>query len=109
MDQEKQARRPIPQLRNSQRGWVGLVVILIALIIVALLTPTVLKSYGLLPGSDSAVNAGPRGVGAVSPASTDPTVVTPAPTTPIERARGVEQQLQRDAQDLARRVDESTK
>jgi hypothetical protein len=35
--------------------------------------------------------------------------VTPAPTAPIERARGVEQQLQRDAQDLARRVDEATK
>ena len=109
MDQEKQARRPIPQLTNSQRGWVGLVVVLIALVIVALLAQTVLKTYGLLPGPDAAVKAGPRGVGAVGPAPADPTFVAPAPTTPIERARGVEQQLQRDAQDLARRIDESTK
>ena len=87
----------------------GLVVVLIALVIVALLAQTVLKTYGLLPGPDAAVKAGPRGVGAVDPAPADPTVATPAPTTPIERARGVEQQLQRDAQDLARRVDESTK
>jgi cytochrome c-type biogenesis protein CcmH/NrfG len=109
VDQEKQARRSVPQLTHSQRGWVGLVVVLIALVIVALLAQTALKSYGLLPGPDAAVNAGPRGVGAVGPAPADPTVATPAPVTPIERAHGMEQQLQRDAQDLARRVDESTK
>ena len=109
MDQEKQARRPIPQLINSQRGWVGLVVVLVALVIVAVLAQTVLKTYGLLPGPDAAVKAGPRGVGGVGPAPTDPTLATPAPTAPIEHARGVEQQLQRDAQDLARRVDESAK
>ena len=87
----------------------GLVVVLIALVIVAVLAQTLLKTYGLLPGPDAAVKAGPRGVGAVGPAPIDPAVATPAPTTPIERARGMEQQLQRDAQDLARRVDESTK
>jgi hypothetical protein len=109
VDQEKQARRPIPQLTKSQRGWVGLVVVLVALVIVAVLAQTVLKTYGLLPGPDAAVKGGPRGVGGVGPAPIDPTVATPAPTGPIERARGVEQQIQRDAQDLARRVDESTK
>jgi hypothetical protein len=109
VDQEKQARRPVPQLTKSQRGWAGLVVVLVALVIVAVLAQTVLKTYGLLPGHDAAVNAGPRGVGAVGPAPLDPTVATPAPTAPIERARGMEQQLQRDAQDLARRIDESAK
>jgi len=92
-----------------ERGWIGLVGLLIALVIVAVLAQTLLKTYGLLPGPDAAVKAGPRGVGAVGPAAADPTVATPAAATPIERARGVEQQLQRDAQDLARRVDESTK
>ena len=92
-----------------ERGWIGLVGVLIALVIVALLAQTMLKTYGLLPGPDAAVQAGPRGVGAVGPAPLDPTVATPPPTAPIERARGMEQQLQRDAQDLARRVDESTK
>jgi hypothetical protein len=94
---------------QRQRGWIGLVGLLIALVIVAFLAQTVLKTYGLLPGPDAEVKAGPRGVGAVGPAPLDPTVATPAPTGPIERARGVEQQLQRDAQDLARRVDESTR
>jgi len=92
---------------QGQRGWIGLIGLLIALLLVALLAQTVLKTYGVLPGRDTAAKAGPRGVGAPAPA--DPTLATPAATTPIERARGVEQQLQRDAQDLARRVDESTK
>ena len=94
---------------QRQRGWIGLIGLLIALVLVALLAQMVLKTYGLLPGSDAAANAGPRGVGAVGPALADPTVAAPAAATPIERARGVEQQLQRDAQDLARRIDESAK
>ena len=94
---------------QRQRGWIGLIGLLIALVMVALLAQTVLKTYGLLPGRDAEVKAGLRGVGAVGPAPLDPTVATPAPTDPIERARGVEQQLQRDAQDLARRIDESAK
>ena len=109
MDQEKQARRPIPQLTHSQRGWVGLVVILIALVVVALMAQTALKTYGLLPGPDAALKEGSRGVGGIGPAATDPTLATPAPTTPIERARGLEQQLQRDSRDFARRVDELEK
>ena len=94
---------------QRQRGWIGLIGLLIALVLVALLAQMVLKTYGLLPGSDAAANAGPRGVGAVGPAPADPTVAAPVAATPIERARGVEQQLQRDAQDLARRIDESAK
>ena len=106
MDQEKQARRPIPQLTHKQGGWAGLVVILIALVVVALMAQTALKTYGLLPGPDAAVKAGPRGVGGVGPAPIDPTVATPAPTGPIERARGLEQQLQRDANERGKRIDE---
>ena len=94
---------------QRQRGWIGLIGLLIALVIVALLAQTVLKTYGLLSDPDAAVKAGPRSVGAVGPAPADPTAATPAAATPIERARGVEQQLQRDTQDLARRIDESTK
>jgi cytochrome c-type biogenesis protein CcmH/NrfG len=94
---------------QRQRGWIGLIGLLIALVIVALLAQTVLKTYGLLPVPDAAVKAGPRGVGAVGLAPADPAVATPAAATPIERARGMEQQVQRDAQDLARRIDESAK
>ena len=93
---------------QPQRGWIGIVGLLIALVIVALLAQTALKTYGLLPGSDAAVEAVPRGVGAAGPAPADATVASPA-AAPIERAREVERQLQRDAQDLARRIDESAK
>jgi len=93
---------------QPQRGWIGVVGLLIALVIVALLAQTVLKTYGLLPGSDAAAEGGPRDVGAVGPAPADATVASPA-AAPIERARSVERQLQRDAQDLARRIDEAAK
>jgi len=63
---------------QPQRGWIGIVGLLIALVIVALLAQTLLKTYGLLPGSDAAVEAGPRSVGAVGPAPTDATVASPA-------------------------------
>jgi len=94
---------------DRERGWVGLIAILIALVIVAVLAQTVLKTYGLLPGAETSARAGPRGPGVAAPAEIDPTAATPAPSTPIERARGLEQQLQRDAQELGKRVDEQTK
>jgi hypothetical protein len=82
---------------------------LIALVIVAFLAQTVLKGYGLLSASDAVARAGPRAVSAAGPAPADPTAATPAPTAPLDRARGVERAIQRDAQDLARRIDESAK
>jgi hypothetical protein len=94
---------------GRQRGWLGLIAILIALVIVALLAQTLLKTYGLLPGAETSTKAGPRGPGVAAPVEVDPTTATPAPTTPIERARGMEQQLQRDAQELGKRIDEQTK
>jgi hypothetical protein len=45
---------------------------------------------------------------AASQANVDPTSAPATPTTAIERARGLEQQLQRDAQDQAKRIDEQT-
>jgi hypothetical protein len=96
-------------MNARQRGWIGLVGVLIALALVAVLTQTVLKSYGLLSGPDAGGQAGARAVSAAGPAPAGPTAATPAPAAPLERARGVERALQRDAQDLARRIDESTK
>ena len=86
-----------------------MIAILIALVIVAVLAQTVLKTNGLMPGTGTSAGAGPRGPGAAAPAEVDPTAATPAPSTPIERARGLEQQVQRDAQELGKRIDEQTK
>jgi cytochrome c-type biogenesis protein CcmH/NrfG len=89
-----------------ERGWIGLVGLLIALVIVAVLAQTVLKSYGLI-GADRTAASGPRVPSAAAPADDG---APPAPSRdPRERARGLEQQIQRDAQDLSRRIDEQTK
>jgi cytochrome c-type biogenesis protein CcmH/NrfG len=114
MDQKEQARRSESQLTlisafDRERGWFGLIAILVALVIVAVLAQTALKTYGLLPGAETSAKAGPRGPGVAAPAEVDPTTATPAPNTPIERAHGLEQQVQRDAQELGKRIDEQTK
>ena len=94
-------------MKRRQRGWIGLIGILIALVIVAVLAQTVLRSYGLL-GSADRTAAGPRTPPSVTPAG-EPAPAVPAVMAPIERAKGVEQQVQRDAQDLGQRIEEQTK
>jgi hypothetical protein len=96
-----------PNVRRRHRGWIGLIGILIALVIVAVLAQTVLRSYGLLGSSDRAA-AGPRTPPSVTPAG-EPAPAVPAVMAPIERAKGVEQQVQRDAQNLGQRIEEQTK
>jgi cytochrome c-type biogenesis protein CcmH/NrfG len=102
-------QQPNSTALGHQGGWVGLIALLIALVIVALLAQTVLKSYGFLAGPEPPAKAGPRSPGPAAAAAGDPTSAPPAPTNPIERARGLEQQVQRDARDLGKRIDEQTK
>jgi hypothetical protein len=99
---------------HRQRGWLGLIGLLLALVIVAVLAQKVLKTYGLLlgaePGAKSAAQRGPRGPGGVSPAPLDATDVTPTtPTAAIERARGLESAVQQQARDLDKRIDDTAK
>jgi hypothetical protein len=109
VDQAQQARRPVAELALfGQRGWVGLIVLLLALVIVALLAQTVLKSYGM-PGAGAPVKAQTRVPGPAAPVVPETASAPSAPTTPIERARGLEQQLHRDAQERAQRIYEQTK
>ena len=94
---------------QRQRGWLGLIGLLLALVIVAVLAQKVLKTYGLLSGTEPPKAATERGPGALSPAPMDATVVTPSPTAAIERARGLENAVQQQANDLNRRMDETAK
>ncbi|MGH8849912.1 MAG: hypothetical protein ACREYD_02865, partial [Casimicrobiaceae bacterium] len=58
---------------RRQRGWVGLVVLLLALVIVAMLAQTALRHYGLLARADApAKTATPRVPGDAAPAELDP-------------------------------------
>jgi hypothetical protein len=75
---------------HFQRGWVGLVVILLALVIVAWLAKTALTSYGLAGKPPAAAPGAP-------------------PTDSHERARAVEQTVIERARETARQVDEAEK
>ncbi len=97
-------RASIPVPPASQRGWIGLVGLLVALVIVAVLAQSVLKSYGLVGGADHVVRGS-----AAQPASSDAARPAAAAPNPMERARSLERDVQRDAQDLSRRIDEQTK
>jgi hypothetical protein len=96
--------------KHGQRGWVGLIVLLIALLIVALLSQTLLKQMGLFSGDRAISNApGPRGPSPAAEAPIDATGASITPGSAIERARGLESAVQQQAQDLNQRLDAQTK
>ena len=92
--------------RARQGGWVGMIVLLLALVIVAWLSKDALHNYGLLPNVETTMKrAGVPGESAATPGERtgsaaagavermDPTTVTPAPTSAIDKARSVEGML----------------
>ena len=82
--------------KAKQGGWVGLVVLLLALVIVAWLSKDALYKYGVMSGLEKSPKSaetvrGPgMGATAVSP---DVTTVTPAPIEALDRARAAHGQL----------------
>ena len=100
--------------RARQRGWIGLVVVLLALVIVAVLAKDALKSYGLVPGAAGTKKAGTAGErarapGAVGAEAIDLGGVPSAPAAALERARGVEEMVKQQADERAARVDGAAK
>jgi len=82
--------------RSREGGWVGMVVLLLALLIVAWLAKDALKSYGLTGQATTTVTtkAGTPGERARAPAAVDASGATaesaaPVQTAPLDRARGV--------------------
>jgi hypothetical protein len=97
-------RNPIAS-RHRQHGWVGLVVLLLALVIVAVLMKTVLQQYGLTGGTTGSASKATQ----LDPVSPDGTVTAPSPRNALERARGLESSVQQQAKDIAKRIDDGTK
>ncbi len=99
--------------KGKQGGWVGLIVMLLALVIIAWLAKDALRDYGLLgemekrqkPTADSV--RGP-GIG-VTGAAPDVTTVTPAPMDALEKARGMQDAVREQAADQSKRIDDATK
>src|SRR5512134_2540942 len=94
---------------GRQGGWIGLVAILFALIIVAMLAKDALKQYGLVPGAATETNAGSPAERARAPAASgvdavEVGTVERAPTAPMDRARGLEASVKRQAEERAART-----
>jgi hypothetical protein len=89
-------------LRHHQRGWLGLVVILVALVIVALTARTALKQYGLLDDSGKA-----QGVVAKPGATEVEQAAAVTPRNALERARGVQDMVKQGAVEQDKRIDEA--
>jgi hypothetical protein len=86
--------------RQHQRGWVGLVVILLALVIVGLVARTALKSYGLFEEDK------PRHVAAPPPGATEADQAAAiTPRNALERARGVQDMVKEQAIEQEKRID----
>jgi len=85
-----------------QGGWVGMIVLLLALAIVAWLSKDALKQYAFMAPAATSVKteaASPgertRAPGAVDASGATVESAAPTPTAPVERARGVESTLKR--------------
>jgi hypothetical protein len=101
--------RPVRGSRHRQRGWAGLLVLLIALLIVGFLAKDALKQYGLMSGLSSSERKSTApadrlrnpGIGQAAP---DMSSAPMAPTTPIEKARGVEDMIKQQAEERAQKM-----
>ena len=96
-------------MRAREGGWVGMIVVLVALVIVAFLAKEALKQYGLAPPK-AATNAGTpgervRAVGAVDGEALQTDTAPQAPASALERARGIEDMVKREAEERASRMD----
>ncbi len=99
---------------GRQRGFLGLIVILIALLIVAWLSLDALKEYGVMSGVGPSPKSAPaaepaRGPGIAGTDSREDTTATPAPVNALDKARGLESAVREQAADQSRRIDEATK
>ena len=95
---------------GGQGGWVGLIVILLALAIVAWLAKDALQQYGMLSGPGK--GAEPAGMQHRPPSATateSSGVATPSLPAPMERVRALEETVKRGAEAQSRQVDEATK
>jgi hypothetical protein len=91
---------------NKQGGWVGMIVLLIALAIVAYLAKDALLKSGLLGGFERDATTGTAadrtGSGAAGVVEkTDPTTATPTPANALERARNLEGTLKQESEKRA--------
>jgi hypothetical protein len=102
---------------SRQRGWLGTVGVLIALLIIAWLVKDALREYGLSAEAEkAAAKAAESGAPTGFQRSPTPAAVsatppggTPSFQAPIERARSVETTVNRAAEAQGRSIDNATR
>jgi hypothetical protein len=108
-------KRGYAKLPRRQGGWVGLIVLLLAVLVVGFLAKDALKQYGMLDaGTTVSRNRAPLGTtpgasGAALPSSVDGSSAgiesaPRAPTTPMDRARNLGATLQQQADERAKQM-----
>jgi hypothetical protein len=92
-----------------QRGWAGLVMILVALAIVAFLAKDALKGYGLASRTAAPTKAGTPAERARAPGAGGVEALDVGSAPAPERARGVEDMVKQQADERASRLDAAAK
>ena len=92
-------------MRGRQGGWVGMIVLLLALVVVAYLAKDALRKYGLMPSGGTTVVKGAtpgERTGSAAAGATermDATGAAPVPDNAIDKARALEGTLNKAAQE----------
>ncbi|HZQ62058.1 MAG TPA: hypothetical protein VFC24_11955 [Casimicrobiaceae bacterium] len=77
---------------RRQRGWAGMAMLLVALLVVGWLARSALKQMGLVDGAPSAIVTGKvQAAPVASPAAVD--AASPSAAAPLDRARAVQAQV----------------
>jgi len=87
--------------RAKQGGWIGLIGLLLAVVIVGLLARTLLRQMGILgptPGETSIAR----------PGNVQGDVVVPPPGVALEKARALEQSVQAQGRENSDRIDKAS-
>jgi hypothetical protein len=84
---------------HRQRGWLGLIGLLIALVLVAVLARTILREYGLAGASATQAKH------AKAPANEEEEAATVTPKNALERAHALQDQVRQQAIDEEKRID----
>jgi hypothetical protein len=87
--------------RARQGGWVGLIVLLLAVVVVGLLGKTLLQQMGIVGGVP-----GDRAV--VRPGNVQGDVVVPPPAAALEKARALEMAVHEQARENSERIDKAS-
>ena len=84
---------------HRQKGWLGLIGLVFALVIVALLARTILKEYGVFKDPEAQAKS------AKAPANETEEAASVTPRNALERARALQGQVQQQAIDEEKRID----